>query len=90
MAVYQHLQQLKMSENLPGEQNVNTCITCSWWAAEAPRPAEEVKLVGLCVQPELKDYALVVSGASGCNHWAEQPNAGPEAKRYNEQGFMQS
>lgn len=90
MAVYQHFQQLKMAESLPEEQKVGACITCSWWAADAPRPLEETNLVGLCVQPQLKDFALIVSGSSGCNHWDEQPNAGADAKQYAEQGFAQA
>jgi hypothetical protein len=41
-------------------------------------------MVGLCVQPELKDFALIVSGSSACNHWNEKPDAGPAAKAYAE------
>ena len=33
----------------------------------------------------LKEYALVVSGSSGCNKWKEHPAAGTEAKAYAEQ-----
>ncbi len=90
MAVYQHLQHLKMSEPLPDAAKVGTCITCTFWNEEAPRPVEETKLVGRCVQPELKDYALVVSGASGCNHWLKQDGVGPEAEAYMQGGVAQA
>jgi len=42
--------------------------------------------LALCVQPELKAYALVVSGSSACNRWKEKPDAGPEAKAHAERG----
>jgi len=84
MPVYQHIQQAKRMEQLPMAQQVGACITCNWWNVETPRPEAEKNLVGRCVQPELKDFGLIVSGASGCNHWADQPGAGEEAHRYAE------
>lgn len=82
MPVYQNLQQARRSEPLPMAQQVGACITCSFWNVETPRPQEEANMVGRCVLPELKGYALIVSGSSGCNQWAEQPDVGDEAKRY--------
>ncbi|MBC8101326.1 MAG: hypothetical protein H7Z41_01895 [Cytophagales bacterium] len=84
MPAYQHFQQAKNAQPLPMSQQVGACITCSYWAVDAPRPEEEVEMVGLCVQPQLKDFALIVSGSSACNHWHEQLNAGPAAKAYAE------
>jgi len=88
MPVYQHLQQVKSAQSLPMAQQVGACITCSFWNVETPRPESETRMVGVCVQPELKDFALIVSGSSGCNHWSEQPDAGPEAKAYAESSMQ--
>lgn len=85
MPVYPHFQVAKQSNSLPMAAQVGACITCSFWNVETPRPKSETNLVGLCVQPELKDFALIVSGSSACNHWAEKPEAGPEAKAYAEE-----
>ena len=88
MPTYSHLQEVKKIENLPaaeGEQ-IGVCLTCAYWQAETPRTKAYVTQLALCVQPALKQYALVVSGSSGCNKWKEQPEAGPDAKAYAEQG----
>lgn len=90
MPIYQHIQQAKRSQPLPMAQQIGACITCSFWNVETPRPESEVPMVGVCVQPELKGFALIVSGASGCNHWREQPDAGAEAKAYAEQRIAQA
>lgn len=82
MPVYNHFNQAKQMQDLPMAQKVGACITCSYWEVETPRPQEEVKMVGLCVQPQLKDFALIVSGASACNHWAKQEGAGEQAEQY--------
>ncbi len=84
MPVYQHFQEAKNAQPLPMAQQIGACITCGYWAVEAPRPEEEVDMVGLCVQPQLKDFALIVSGSSACNHWNEKSDAGPAAKAYAE------
>lgn len=84
MPVYPHFQQAKKAQTLPMSEKIGACITCSYWAADAPRPKEEVDMVGLCIQPQLKDYALIVSGSSACNHWHEKTDAGPAAKAYAE------
>ena len=88
MPVYTHLQEVKKSEDLlvgQGEK-LGVCLTCSYWEAETPRPASLTNQLALCVQPQLKLYALIVSGSSGCNKWKEQPEAGADAKSYAEQG----
>jgi hypothetical protein len=82
MPIYNHVNEVKKSHPLPMAQDVGTCITCNYWEVETPRPSSEAQMVGVCVQHDLKDFALVVSGSSGCNHWEKNPEAGPEAERY--------
>jgi hypothetical protein len=38
------------------------------------------------VQEDLRPYALIVSGSSGCNKWEEKPEIEPEAKAYAKRG----
>ena len=90
MPVYAHYNQAKQKQSLPMAQQIGACITCSFWEVETPRPAEEVDMVGLCVQPQLKDFALIVSGGSACNHWAKQDGAGNDAESYAHQGEAQA
>lgn len=88
MSTYPHLQELKKSESPPkaeGEQ-IGVCLTCKYWDADTPRPESLTPMLALCIYPALKPYALIVSGSSGCNKWAEQPGAGDEAKAYAERG----
>jgi hypothetical protein len=82
MPIYHHYQEVKKAQPLPMADQVGACITCSYWDVEAPRPEEEKNDVGRCVQPELKGFALIVSGSSACNHWAVKPDAGSEAMNY--------
>lgn len=86
MAVYQHYQEVKKTHALPMAEQVGACLTCNWWDETAPRPAEEKDMVGLCVQPTLKGFALIVSGSSACNKWEKYPNAGQEAQDYSLHG----
>jgi hypothetical protein len=86
MPVYHHYQEVKKTHSLPMAEQVGACLTCSWWDAEAPRPVEEKDEVGLCVQPTLKDFALIVSGSSACNKWSKKPDAGQDAQNYSLQG----
>ena len=88
MPVYSHYNQAK--QDLPMAQKVGACITCSYWQVETPRLINKVRQVGLCVQPELKDYALIVSGSSACNHWAKQNGVGDEAEQYAQQTEAQA
>ena len=82
MPVYNHLNEAKKQHPLPMAQQIGACITCNYWEVETPRPAEEAKMVGVCIQHDLKDFGLVVAGASGCNHWEKNPMVGLEAERY--------
>jgi hypothetical protein len=82
MPVYHHYQEAKKALSLPMADHIGACITCQYWDVEAPRPEEEKDDVGRCVQPQLKDFGLLVSGASACNHWEIKPDAGPEALHY--------
>ena len=86
MPVYPHFQEAKKAYDLPMEAKVGACLTCSWWQVETPRPETETQMVGLCIQPELKAAALIVSGSSACNKWHLHPAAGDEAHAYAERG----
>ncbi len=88
MPTYSHLQEVKKVESLPAAEGeiVGVCLTCTYWQAETPRPAMMTAKLALCVQPQLKEYALVVSGSSGCNKWKLHEEAGAEAKAYAEKG----
>ncbi|MBC8141652.1 MAG: hypothetical protein H7Y38_09460 [Armatimonadetes bacterium] len=90
MALYNHYNEAKKAQELPMAEKVGACLTCSYWAAETPRPQEEIEMVGLCVQPQLKGFALIVSGSSACNHWAKQSGAGEQAERYAKLGEAQA
>jgi hypothetical protein len=90
MPVFQHFQDVKKSQQLPMAEQVGACITCNWWNVETPRPEEETKMVGVCVQPQLQGYALIVSGASACNKWSDKLEAGEEAHRYAEHAEVQA
>ncbi len=106
MALYNHYNEAKQSQQLPMAEKIGACLTCSYWAAEAdetktklihnlsdlptPRPQEEIEMVGLCIQPQLKVFALIVSGASACNHWAKQPGVGEQAEQYAKRGEAQA
>ena len=61
---------------------MGACITCGYWNVETPRPESEAAMVGLCVQPDLKGFALIVSGSSACNHRKDKPEAGADAHAY--------
>ncbi len=88
MPTYSHLQEVKKAETLPtaGGEKIGVCLTCTYWHAGTPRPAMMTAKLALCVYPQLKEYALVVSGSSGCNKWKIHEQAGEEAKAYAEKG----
>ena len=56
------------------------------WDVEEYRTAALAPRLARCVQPQLRPYALIVSGASACNKWAAKPNKEPEAAAYAELG----
>lgn len=71
MPLYNHYNDAKKALALPVAQNVGACVTCSFWSTDTPRPQSDIPMVGLCLQPALKPFALLVSGSSACNHWAK-------------------
>jgi len=71
-------------------EEIGACITCNWWNVEAPRPEDEIQMVGVCVQPQLQGYALIVSGSSACNKWKDKLDAGDAAHQYAQQGEAQA
>ena len=72
MPAFNHLQEVKNAIPLPvhpGEE-IGVCLTCKYWQVEDTRMEAQSPLVAVCVQPELKDFALVLSGSSGCDKMA--------------------
>jgi len=86
MPTYEHFQELKKDTALPKHDKVGACLTCKYWKVKEYRNEDLVPRLALCVQPQLKPYALIVSGSSGCNKWAAKPNKEPEAAAYAERG----
>jgi hypothetical protein len=88
MPAFNHLQEVKNAIPLPvhpGEQ-IGVCLTCKYWQVEDTRMESLTPLVAVCVQPQLKDFALVVSGSSGCDKWQDAPNVSDDAQRYAHRG----
>jgi hypothetical protein len=84
MPTYNHLQEVKKAVPLPvhpGEQ-IGVCLTCQFWQVEETRTESQAPKVAVCVEPHLKDYALVVSGSSGCDKWKTAPNTTDDAEKY--------
>jgi hypothetical protein len=46
------------------------CKDCKWWQIE-PRAAIANTAMGLCIDEDLQDFKLRVSGNSGCNRFME-------------------
>lgn len=86
MPTYSHFQDVKNALELPEPDRVGACLTCRYWDTEETRTQEIVSRVTRCLQPELKNYALIVSGSSACNKWQEKPGVAPEATAYAKQG----
>ena len=78
MALYKHFQEVKKAEKLPKEDKVGVCLTCKYWDVEEKRSESQTPKLALCVHSELKPYALIVSGSSGCNKWAEKSGISAE------------
>jgi hypothetical protein len=84
MPVYNHVLEVMNSQPLPiheGE-HIGVCLTCKYWQVDETRKEDQTPKVALCVQPALKDYALIVSGSSGCDKWQDYPNVSPDAEAY--------
>jgi hypothetical protein len=84
MSIYKHVQEVKKAVPLPvheGEQ-IGVCLTCKYWQVEETRVEAQAPKLSVCVQPQLKDFALVVSGSSGCDKWQDYPNISQDADAY--------
>jgi hypothetical protein len=90
MSAHNHFQEVKNAETLPDADKMGMCLNCKFWDVEGTTTLEQKQLVAVCVYPELKPYALVVSGTSACNKWAARPNVDPQAKEYSKQGEQSS
>jgi hypothetical protein len=44
------------------------CRECKWWQLEPKAPIENLTM-GLCIDEELQEFRLWVSGNSGCNRF---------------------
>lgn len=44
------------------------CKDCKWWQLE-PDAAVEAQTLGLCIDEDLQEFRLRVSGDSGCNRF---------------------
>lgn len=44
------------------------CQDCKWWQLE-PEAAVENLTLGLCIEEDLQEFRLRVSGNSGCNRF---------------------
>ncbi|MDB6111662.1 MAG: hypothetical protein JWR69_3412 [Pedosphaera sp.] len=86
MPTYSHLQELKRAEQLPNPQRIGACLTCRFWDAEGSRDEALAPTEALCLQPELRNFQLIVSGGSGCNRWEKQPGVSAEAEAYARRG----
>ena len=67
MPTYEHFQQVKKAVQLPDHDEVGVCLTCRFWQVEETRGEMITARLALCVQEDLRPYALIVSGSSGCN-----------------------
>ncbi len=86
MPTYKHFQEVKKAVRLPDRDKVGVCLTCRYWDVEGRRSEALTPRLALCKQPDLKPFALIVSGSSACNKWAEKPGIGPNAKAYAKRG----
>lgn len=82
MPTYAHYQHAKSANAFPRHDQIGACLTCKWWDTTEHRDESLVGRVALCVQEELKPFALLVSGGSACNRWEEKANKEPEAHAY--------
>ncbi len=86
MALYQHFQQAKKAENLPDADKMGICLNCKYFDVEGQTTLDQKQQLAHCVYPALIPFALIVSGTSACNKWAERENVDPDAKAYSKQG----
>jgi hypothetical protein len=50
------------------ERQWGLCKDCKWWQIE-PKAAVENLTLGLCIDEELQDFRLRISGNGGCNRF---------------------
>ncbi len=86
MPTYKHFQEVQKAVRLPDRDKVGACLTCRYWKVEGRRPESLTRRLALCIQPNLKPFALIVSGSSACTQWVEKRGVGPKAKGYAERG----
>ncbi len=86
MASYEHFQQCKNAEDVPQPDDLGMCLNCKYWDVEGTPKLDIKEEVAVCVLPELKPFALIVSGTSACNKWKEREHIDPDAKAYSKQG----
>ena len=88
MPLFNHLQEVKKSVPLPVHQGeeIGVCLTCKFWQVDETRKADQTPKLAVCVQPQLKDYALVVSGSSGCDKWVDYPDVTSDGREYAHRG----
>ena len=86
MSAYNHFQQARNAETLPEAEKLGMCLNCKYWNVEGTTTLGQKEHVAVCIYPELKPYALIVSGTSACNKWAARQNVDPQTKAYSKQG----
>lgn len=90
MSAYQHFQEVKNAEPLPEADKLGMCLNCKYWNVEGILKLDLKEHLAVCIYPELKPYALIVSGISACNKWVARPEVDPGAKAYSKQGEQSS
>jgi hypothetical protein len=50
------------------ESDWGLCQECKWWQIE-PKAKAADHVMGLCIDEELQEFRLLVSGNSGCNRF---------------------
>lgn len=89
MTTYTHFQEAKKAEDLPQSDKVGVCLTCKFWDVAEHRSPDLTSQIARCMQPDLKGFALIVSGSSACNKWQEKPGVAQEATDYAKKGEKQ-
>lgn len=82
MPAYHHYQILKKEQQLENPQDIGACLTCKHWDVPELRHEVHVPSVSRCLHPSLKQFQLIVSGASACSLWAEYSQNAPDANAY--------
>ena len=75
-----------MPNRCPNPRSWECVLNCKYWDVEGTTTLDQKELLAVCVYPELKSYALIVSGTSACNKWKTREPVDPEAKAYSKLG----